>query len=246
MIKTLGFFAATICLVFGLGRPASAATLPAGAIAFAPLSAGLTVDGVQFTVSDVTWNGVASNGSTTCQGGVCLWMVPDGPGPNVIIEAAAGIGDTLVPIESATCGTDFCSGSSYDLTADLTATVVGGAKTLTGASDAVTGAAQSSPMDLTIFDGGDEVLFSGSTGCAGGLMVNVASPSASCTFAASSAVTMDKDFGMSYWGDGAPGGITTLATITESFAKVPEPASIASLLFGLVALGATRAKHRRA
>jgi len=250
MIRVLGLIVAAACLAFGLGQPAVAQ--PAGAIAFAPLSAGLTVDGVHFSVSDssVGWDGNSYTGATACNvGGVCLYMAPgSGPEPSIVIEAA--IGSTLVPIDSYTCTTsspDYISGyglcvnSSYDLSANVTAKVLSGTP-LTGASVTLAASAPAGQAAMVYITEG----LSGAPGCTTGLYADGDAPTASCTFSSpSTSVTGDKDAGL---GPGFMPSATPYAmmTITEGFTRIPEPASIACLLFGVIALAAARRSTRQA
>lgn len=216
MFRFLGIITAAIFVMLAVGRPASAQ--PAGAIAFAPLGAGLEVDGVQFSVADVVWDGVSYNGDTSCNASsVCLYMAPGGGlDPSIVIEAANG--STLTSIKSYGCSTSspdwnsgygLCVNGAYDLSANVTATVVTG-KPLVAASVSLTGSAPAGDGDLVSV--GEPL-----TGAPGCLQIDadLSSGTGSCAFTtASTSVTGYKDIGI---GPAFYLGNYTLATVTESF-----------------------------
>jgi hypothetical protein len=236
MSKILGLFVVAFCLALGVGQQASAQ--PAGAIAFAP-DATLTVGVVTFELTRWTCNegGTRSN-PTPCAN--TLYLAPGpGPNPSVVIEAAIGNTSSLSSIEYFACtGGGTCSNGYYDLSVDLTVSTPAGKAELDGASASVTGSASPSSYDPDV--GGTEVV---GGGCAGGLAANLTG-GGSCTFSLTHTLNLSKDFGLTL--TAVPSGVTMeLDTITEGFTLAPEPASMASLLAGVIALAAVRGKRRR-
>lgn len=254
-MRILGLIALAAGLMLGCAQ-AWADQLPATAIAFAADNY-LTVDGVQFAVSDVDWDGVPGTVGTNCTGGVCsgasscidgtcLYMAPgSGPDPSIVIEAADASG-TLVPIESYTCASSFCSDGSNDLSATVTATVVSGKGSLGGATAVVTGSEPGgSPVNWV---GGNETLYGPAPDydtppACSEVDAYISTPGV-CTFGeAFNSITATKDFRV---GSGFLTGTYTLTSITEGFTFAPEPASIATLALALIALAIARSRIVRA
>jgi hypothetical protein len=245
MTKVLGLFCAAVCLTLGLGQSASAQTLQAGAIALTPGSY-LTLDDLTITVNNVS----CSNGGASCPD---LFLAPtSGPGASIIIEAATGDipGTSLLePILSYTCpGTGSCNTSgTYDLSVGLDVQE-NGTGTLTGVAGTLVGSASSSSLDPNVTLG-ETVTDNSLDSLCNETNVNPSAPSFACNFGSAAGPQTDlsvtKDLGLSL--NGVVNGTTlTLNSVKQSFTPAPEPASLATLLGGVVALGAARRKRRRA
>jgi hypothetical protein len=241
MTRVLGLGLAVAWLAVGLGHSASATTLPSSAIALS--------NGATLTTPDLVYkvSGFLCNDDGACP---TLYMVPNsGPGLGVIIEAATGAPGTgtIAPyILSFSCSTvGGCSpNGEYDLSLTLTVTPTAISPLLTGASLAVAAGSNTSPGLTTDpgFGFGNETVQNGSRT----MLCDLDGPISSCDgFIGQTKLVMTKDIGL---GTGAvtipDGGTISLGSITEGFA-VPEPASMASLLIGVIALGAVRGKRQR-
>jgi hypothetical protein len=242
MTKVRHIVFATACLAAGLSQSAGAQTLQANAIA---LTVGdfLTLKGLEISVTSV---------SCTDGGGACpdLFLAPtSGPGATVTIEAATGNiagTSTLQPIFSYTCATAGSCSGTYDLTVGLDVQEIGSGH-LTGVAGSIAGSANPSSDDTFVHLGEtvmDANTFNPLCNESG---VNPGSPSFSCSFAStpSTFISIDKDIGMSV-GSLPTGGKLMLTSVTQSFTPAPEPASLATLLAGVFALGAVRRSRRRA
>jgi hypothetical protein len=250
MSKILGPLVLALCLALGFGRSASA-QIPAGAIAFSPSAAtSITIDEglLKFTIAQGGWTcnegyNLTTSAAIPCSGQ--LYLVPTGTGINQSVQIDAFSGGTEIPIETVNCASVACTnrsiGGSYDLSiSTLTVTGLNGTK-IDGASAAVSGSATPASFDGDV--GGTETV---GGGCPAGLASYVGSPS-SCSFAPTGSLSLVKDMGLDgLTGLGANTPTLTLNSITEGFALVPEPASMACLLAGLVGLAAARGKRRRA
>jgi hypothetical protein len=244
MSKILGPLVLALCLALGFGRSASA-QIPAGAIAFSPSAAtSITIDEglLKFTIAQGGWACDAKRGDTvSCPQ---LYLVPVGTGINQSVQIDGFTGTTSTPIGTVNCTSVVCSNliGDYDLSiTSLTVTGLNGTK-IDGASAAVNGTATPATSANDADVGGSESLFSVS-GCTT-LTASIGS-SSSCSFAPTSSFTLTKDMGLTLAGlSGTP--TLTLNSITEGFALVPEPASMACLLAGLVGLAVARGKRRRA
>lgn len=239
MTRILGFVIAGVCLTLGLGQPAAAQPLPVGAIALSP-SATLTTDGIMVSV---TVSGCSDGGG---RHGACpdLYMIAgSGTNASVIIEAA--IGSTLTPILGCSSSSIACTVGDFDVSLDVTATPVSSKTALMGASVTLTGAETSAALSRI---GGTETVdqVNGATSTQVCLLSANAAVGDNCAFPGiqGASLSMTKDFGLDGTGLGS-GSELSLNTITESF-EVPEPASIASLLGGIIALATVRRKRRRA
>jgi len=261
MTRVLGLCAVAFSLVLGLaGQGVASVTVPAGAIALAPNASYTFSDGLQITVNSVSYDSATyssangtfcgnqiSGGSNACY----LYMLPQsGPNPSLIVEAALSNG-TLTPLVSYACNSSdgnyaggFCSGVSYDLALQLTVKTLTGGTYLTSASAQISGSAPSGYAADVDDSETLSVATTGGTDCASSdLNVNLNDTPGSCSFAKTNSLQLTKDAG-------AGGGLLyqgtyTLSTITEGFSVVPEPASTASLISGLVVLAAMRRGRRR-
>jgi len=241
-MRILLAIAAVLSLVLGLARPGVAANLPSGAIALSVGASYTFSDGVQVSVT-----GLSCGAGVSCSD---LWMVPQtGISNSVIIEAASGIGQPLESIMSYTCPSGLCSvPATTDLSVQLTAKSLVNGVYLTGASAAISGTADSgygAAVNMNESLAGSGGAISGA-GCSSGqlnvTLLNASTSSDACTFAKQTYVQGTKDAAISgmVWS-----GTYALNTITESFSAVPEPASMASLISGVVALAALRGRRRR-
>jgi hypothetical protein len=245
MTKILSLFLAAACLTLGLGQSARAQFLQAGAIA---LTSGnyLTLDDLTITVNSVS----CSNAGASCPD---LFLAPtSGLGASVIIEAATGdIPGTsiLEPIFSYTCpSAGACNTSgTYDLSVGLDVQE-NGTGTLTGAAGTLAGSASPSSLDPNITLG-ETVTDNSLDSLCNESNINPSAPSFACNFGSTAGPQTDlsvtKDLGLSL--SGVSNGTTlTLQSVKQSFTPAPEPASLATLLGGVIALGAARRKRNRA
>lgn len=245
MTRNLGLVVAGVCLTLGLSQPAAAQSLPVGAIALSP-SATLTTDGlmVTATVTGCSDGETGSGRNATPVACPTLYMVAgSGINPSVIIEAA--IGSTLTPILGCSSSSIACTVGDFDVSLDVTATPVSSKTALMGAAVTLTGTETSAALNRI---GGTETVE----------QVNDSSVSEVCSLSATAAegdncsfrgvqgasLSMTKDFRLNGTALG-PTSELSLNTITESF-EVPEPASMAALLGGIIALATVRRKRRRA
>jgi len=247
MTRILGLVAAGVCLTLGFGRPAAAQPLPVGAIAFAPSgTATVTTDGivVSATLTGCTDGETGSGRTHTPVACPALYMVAgSGISPSVIIEAA--IGSTLTPILGCSSSSIACSVDDFDVSLDVTATPMSSKTALMAASVKLTGTETSAALNRI---GGsetvDQVSHSISTQVC--LLNATAAVGDDCAFPGiqGASLSMTKDFRLNGTALG-PTSELSLNTITESF-EVPEPASMAALLGGIIALATVRRKRRRA
>jgi hypothetical protein len=245
MTKVLGLSLAAAGLILGLGRSADAQYLQSDAIA---LTAGnyLTVNDVEITVQSGLF---CSNGDAACND---LFMAPtSGPGASIIIEAATGDvpGSSLLePIFSYTCGsTGSCNTSgTYDLSVGLDVTEVG-TGTLTGVSGTLAGSASPSTLNSDVQLGETVMDNSFDTLCYQA-NINPSTPSFACafpTYGPQTYLSVTKDLALSL--NGVTNGTTlSLISVAQNFTPAPEPASLTTLLGGVIALGAARRKRRSA
>jgi hypothetical protein len=238
MTRILGLFIAGVCLTLGLGQPATAQ--PAGAIAFSPSGTATLptpIDGLNVSATETCSDGGSARVPVACPQ---LYLVPGtGISPSFIIEAATGSS-----ILSCSSGSIACnSGGDFDISVDVTVTPVNDQTVLTGASVTVNGTETSAALDRI---GGTETVLLDTTQVCGSGLAATAANSDSCTFAGipGDYLSLTKDFGLHGSGLG-PDAVMSLNSITEGF-RVPEPASIASLLGGIVMLATMRRKRRRA
>jgi len=169
-------------------------------------------------------------------------MVPTASRGTVNVTIEAWDGNTPVP-PVLSCGPITSCSGGYDLDVDLTVVTNDSSNTLTGASAALAGSASPGlASDVTGTETIQDVYLD--TLCT--LNVNLAtSPSPVCgTFAGQNYLSVSKDFALSLNGV-TNGSALQLTSLTESFTRAPEPASIASLLAGIVGLAAMRRKRRR-
>jgi hypothetical protein len=245
MTRILGLVVAGVCLTLGFGQPAAADSLPVGAIALAP-SASLTTDGliVSATVTGCTDGETGSGRSATPVACPTLYMVAgSGISPSVIIEAA--IGSTLTPILGCSSSSIACTVGDFDASLDVTATPVSSKTALMGAAVTLTGTETSAALNRI---GGTETVdqVSNSISHQVCLLSATAAGGDDCAFPGiqGASLSMTKDFRLNGTALG-PTSELSLNTITESF-EVPEPASTAALLGGIIALATVRRKRRRA
>ena len=229
-----------LLLALGTGPLANAQSR----VALTP-GATLTLDGLQFTVATCSVDNGGTRGHT-CGTSDRLFLAPTtGPGASVIIEAL-NTSNVAVPIFSYACGaTGACPGGNYDLGFTLDVQALGTA-TINDVTQTLVGSA--TPSSLRTGQPGDvhaaETVLSASNANLCGISTNLASLSAVCpTFASQTYLQVTKNLGLSLSGV-TNGSTLTLTSIAESFTPAPEPASLASLLAGLFALGAVRRRSR--
>jgi hypothetical protein len=207
-------------------------------------SGSLTYNGLQYTITScVLQEGVAST-QHSCGASDDLFLAPtSGPGSSVIIEALNN--GVQVPIMTATaCGSSCPPGTVYDLNVSFTVTSTGSgtiSQAELGVFGSTTDTHSSNPNEEVT--GGEQVATTGFPVTTLASMTAYLSNPASATFASQTSVNVSKDLGLLVAG-AVNGSVLTLNYVTQSFlpASAPEPASIATLLMGLIGLGAIRRK----
>ena len=122
-----------------------------------------------------------------------------------------------------------------------------GTGTLTGVSGTLTGSASPSTLNSDVLLGETVMDNSFDTLCYQ-TNINPSAPSFACAFPSygpQTYLSVTKDLALSL--NGVTNGTTlSLTSVTQSFTPAPEPASLTTLLGGVIALGAARRKRRRA